>query len=174
MPGRFQKAVYPIKETDGIKEAIKINREKALLVAAYLLKNELITKKELLTMLCSLSYIGDTRMKFAENPKKVENIVNGSYDELKNIYDFNTEYFCEIDDEHIKIKTDAINYAFSQFPISLIEYLKNENDPNKVMDYLSQLNKMESIEQTLKGIKTNGFVKSVNYGVKKLAKRFKR
>ena len=174
MPGRFQKAVYPIRETDGIQEAIKINREKALLVAAYLLKNEIVTKKELLTMICSLSYLGDTRMKFAENPKKIENIVNGSYNELVSIYNFNTDYFCEWDDEHIKIKLDKIKYAFTEFPISLGEYLANEEDKNKVLDYLTELNKKESIEQTIKGIKTNGVVKSINYGTKKLAKRFKR
>ena len=27
LPGRFQKVVYPIKETDGLQEAIKINRK---------------------------------------------------------------------------------------------------------------------------------------------------
>ena len=38
------------------------------------------------TGICGLSYLGDTRMKFAENPRKVLNIVEGSYDSLNEIY----------------------------------------------------------------------------------------
>jgi len=173
MPGRFQKVVYPIQSTDGLNEAIKINRENALKMAAYLLNKELVNKKELLTMLCSLSYLGDTRMKFAENPKKIDNIVSGSFEELNNIYNFNNDFIDVIENDNLLIKLETIKKSYQQFPISLKKYLDGKIDSNEIMNYLTHLNKTESIEQTLKGIKTNGVVKSVNYASKKLAKRFK-
>ena len=173
MPGRFQKSIYRIKDTDGLQEAIKINRENALMIAALLLNEEIITKKELLTMLCSLSYMGDTRMKIAENPKKVENIVNGSYNELISIYNFTKEYMKELDNEHVAVNISAIRRNLKHFPISLKEYIKDDFTAEAIIKYLTELNRRESKEQTIKGIKTNGVVKSADYASKKLAKRFK-
>ena len=174
MPGRFQKVVYPIKDTDGLEEAIKTNRENALMITSYLLNKEKTTKKELLNVLCSLSYLGDTRMKIAENPKKVENIVNASYKELNSIYNFNTAYMKEIPNDKVLVDLKNLKYQLSYFPLSLRNYLNNDLNPDAIIDYIMYLNKSESIEQTLKGLKTNGVVKSVDYASKKLAKRFKR
>lgn len=173
MPGRFQKVVFPIIETDGLKEAIKINRKNALIIAAYLLNSEYLNKKELLNMICSLSYLGDTRMKFAENPNKIKNIVNGSYEELLKIYNFNTDYITKIDKDHVKIDLDTLRYNSILFPLALKKYLNYDIKRDKIRNYLEQLNKNESIEQTIKGIKTNGIIKSVDYASKKLAKKFK-
>ena len=173
MPGRFQKYVHIIKNTDGLEEAIKINRENALMISAYLLDKEVTSIKDLFMILCSLSYLGDTRMKFAENPKKIENIVNGSYSKLREIYNFNTEYFKETKNDYVEVDLDKIRYNYIQFPISLREFLNKDIDRERIVAYISYLNKTESIEQTLKGIKTNGVVKSVDYASKKLAKRFK-
>ena len=178
-PGRFQKVVYPIKETDKIKEAIKYNRECALLLSAYLLNKDYTTRKELFNMICSLSYLGDTRMKFAENPKKVENIVNGSYDELSSIYDIKSPFFYKIDNENIKINLDYIsNYITTDnnLPLYLKEYIyKNDNKSlnDNIINYITNLNKEESIKQTIKGIETNGVLRSLDYASKKLTKRFK-
>ena len=173
MPGRFQKVVYPLKETDGLNEAIKTNRKNALLIAAYLLNKTIVSKKDILTKLCSLSYIGDPRMIIGENPKKIENIVNGSYDELKEIYDFNNEYFKDLEDDYFQVDLNYIYYSLYSYPLALKKYLGKDNNYKKIVEYLTHLNRNESIEQIIKGIKTNGVVKSVNYGSKKLEKRFK-
>ena len=173
MPGRFQKVVSVIKSTDGLNEAIKTNRDNALMIAAYLLNKKIVNKKELLTKLCSLSYLGDTRMRFAENPEKISNIVNGSYKELLSIYDFNKPYFKELNDEYLYVDLNIIKYSFMQYPMALRNHLTNDVFQDDIVDYLTELNRYESIDQTLKGIKTNGIVKSVNYASKKLAKRFK-
>ena len=143
------------------------------MIAALLLNEEIITKKELLTMLCSLSYMGDTRMKIAENPKKVENIVNGSYNELISIYNFTKEYMKELDNEHVAVNISAIRRNLKHFPISLKEYIKDDFTAEAIIKYLTELNRRESKEQTIKGIKTNGVVKSADYASKKLAKRCK-
>lgn len=174
MPGRFQKPINTIKTTDGLEEAIKTNRECALLISACLINKEIATKKELLNMLCSLSYLGDTRMKIAENPKKVENIVNGSYKELNSIYNFNTAFMREIPNDKVIIDVKNLKYQLTYFPLSLRNYLNKELNIEAIRDYITILNRNESIEQTIKGLKTNGVIKSVNYASKKLAKRFKR
>lgn len=178
MPGRFQKTVYPIKENEFIKEMIDMNREDALLLASYLQKNDEVSKKDLLVTICSLSYLGDTRMKFAENPRKVLNIVEGSYDELTKIYNFNNDYLKEKD--NIKIDRSKLKEKLKQLPANLLRYiddsLNSEDDiiRQKILEYFTELNKKESTSQTIKGIYTNGVCRSINYASKKLAKRFKK
>lgn len=178
-PGRFQKPVYPIKENDNIKDAINYNRKCALLLSAYLLNKKYATRGELFNILCSLSYLGDTRMKFAENPKKVENIVNGSYEELVSIYNLNQPFFDIIGLDYIRINLDYIYEYINKIdnlPLYLKEYIiknNNNNIKNNIITYLTELNKDESIKQTIKGIETNGILRSINYASKKLTKRFK-
>ena len=41
------------------------------------------------------------------------------------------------------------------------------------MEYLSDLNRKESSLQTMKGIKTNGIIKSLRYGLAKVLKKFR-
>ena len=77
--GRFQKPVYTIFSTNEIDEAIDKNRDLALLIALLTLNKDKPTLMDLYQQICNLSYNGDIRMLFAENPNKVENIVNGSY-----------------------------------------------------------------------------------------------
>ena len=110
---------------------------------------------------------------FAENPEKISNIVNGSYKELLSIYDFNKPYFKELNDEYLYVDLNIIKYSFMQYPMALRNHLTNDVFQDDIIDYLTELNRYESIDQTIKGIKTNGIVKSVNYASKKLAKRFK-
>ena len=179
LTGRFQKTIYPIKETKELKNGIEKNRENALLVAAYLQNKDVVTKKDILVTLCGLSYLGDTRMKFAENPKKVENIVDGSFEEFNKIYNFNNEYLTE-QDNTIKINRNVVEERLTSLPRELLFYIKeslissDKDAKKKILEYLEDLNKKESKQQTIKGIGTNGVVRSIKYASKKLAKRFKK
>ena len=179
LPGRFQKTIYPIKETETLKEKIEINREKALLLAAYLENKDKVTKKELLVTLCSLSYLGDTRMKFAENPRKVLNIVEGSFDVFDRLYKFDREYF-NVKEDYIILDKTKVKEGLSTLPIGLYNYIKDDlnKDDNvireKIFKYFTELNKSESTKQTIKGIYTNGLTRSIKYASKKITKRFKK
>ena len=179
VPGRFQKTLYFIKEDEKLTNAIKYNREMALMLASFLTNKKECNKKDILIKLCSLSYIGDTRMKFAENPKKIVNIVEGSYDEFNKIYDFNTKYLKE-DNDLITIDLDYIKKNLKKLPTSLYKYIKEDIDKtnddiiSKITNYFVNLNKEESTKQTLKGISTNGLLRSINYASKKIGKRFKK
>ena len=179
LPGRFQKTIYPIKENKTLKEKIEANREKALLLAAYLQEKDEVSKKDLLVSLCGLSYLGDTRMKFAENPRKVLNIVEGSFDVFNKLYKFDKKYFNE-KDSNIILNKKKIKKDLNTLPSGLYNYIKDYLDLDdsiirqKIIDYFTQINKKESTKQTIKGIYTNGIIRSIKYASKKIGKRLKK
>lgn len=164
VPGRFQKPVLTIKSNNFIDELILQNRRNACKVGLLCLNNKDL--KDLYLTICNLSYSGDTRMKVAENPKKVDNIVGASYDKFNEMYNFNDLY--QKNGERIEYEIDI-----DELPSSLEKYIKDDKTKEKVMEYLSDLNRRESSLQTMKGIKTNGIVKSLRYGLAKVLKKFR-
>ena len=164
VPGRFQKPILTIKSNNFIDELILQNRRNACKVGLLCLNNKDL--KDLYLTICNLSYSGDTRMKVAENPKKVENIVGASYDKFNEMYNFNDLY--QKNGERIEYEIDI-----DELPSSLEKYIKDDKNKEKVMEYLSDLNRKESSLQTMKGIKTNGIVKSLRYGLAKVLKKFR-
>lgn len=175
LPGRFQKRILPIIDLKEIEVANEKNRNAVLLVALLTLpmnRNKLI---DVYTGICGLSYLGDTRMKFAENPRKVLNIVEGSYDSLNEIYGKECPYFKILKDEKIEIAREKIIKDISLLPSGLLEYLENEKDlqvvREKIISYFTELNKKESSKQTLKGLFTNGIIRSIQYASKKVMKK---
>lgn len=59
---------------------------KAATAAALLLLPAEFTEEDLYAKICSLSYMGDLRMLFAEDRNKVKNIVQGSFDSFRAMY----------------------------------------------------------------------------------------
>ena len=164
VPGRFQKPILTIKSNKYIDEVILQNRRNACKIGLLCLdKKEL---KELYLTICSLSYSGDTRMKIAENPKKVDNIVGASYDKFEEMYNFDDLY--RKNGEKIEFELNL-----KELPSSLENYIKDNKTKEKVIEYLFNLNRKESSLQTIKGIKTNGIVKSLKYGFAKVLKKFR-
>ena len=64
-----------------------------------ILNKEKISLDELLEQICKLSYQGDVRTLFVENPNKIKNIVKGSKQALMDIYSL---------DEYIKIDGEVV------------------------------------------------------------------
>lgn len=177
LPGRFQKPNLPIIEDKKLTRLIEENREKALLTALFFLNKEKSDLMELYTSLCCLSYLGDTRMKFAENPEKVSNIVKGSYEFFKEIYGTANDYFSADKKEIVTIKMPKLKKAISCLPKALVEYIGYTEDlgevKNRIIEYFTNLNKNESTEQTIKGISTNGVIRSVKYASQKVLKKIR-
>lgn len=172
-PGRFQKPVLPIKVNEEIEISLQKNRFYGLLVSA-LLSEANCSLKDLFLTLCSLSYIGDIRMAFAENPRKVENIVDGSFatlqylykDELKTII----QYKKEIDN------TSDVTKFLKMLPVSLQSELTTTDKElvkTEIKTFLACKNKWESLDQTIRSFETNGPSKSLKYGLAKIKKRLK-
>ncbi len=180
LPGRFQKAVLPIIESKKITIANQKNRESVLFTALLTLpegKHQLI---DVYTQICGLSYLGDTRMKFAENPRKVLNIVEGSFDSLKKIYGTSNDYF-KPTKEFVSIDDAKMIHDINKLPKYLLEYLDDvlaTKDISiirkKILEYFTELNKKESSLQTVKGIYTNGIVRSISYASQKILKKIKK
>ena len=141
VPGRFQKPILTIKSNNFIDELILQNRRNACKVGLLCLNNKDL--KDLYLTICNLSYSGDTRMKVAENPKKVDNIVGASYDKFNEMYNFNDLY--QKNGERIEYEIDI-----DELPSSLEKYIKDDKTKEKVMEYLSDLNRKESSLQTMK------------------------
>lgn len=177
LPGRFQKPNLPIIQDKKLTKLIEKNREQALLTALFFLNKEKCDLVELYTALCCLSYLGDTRMKFAENPHKVANIVKGSYDYFKETYGTSNEYFTTDKKENVTVKISKLQKAINSLPKSLLDYIGDTEDleevKNKIIEYFTNLNKNESSEQTLKGISTNGVIRSVKYASQKVLKKIR-
>ena len=177
--GRFHKPVLPFKSTPYIRNAIINNRAFALSIACLLLP-ERTTKVDLLEQICSLSYMGDTRMLFAENPYKVSNIVLSNYKYLSRMYYNNTLYMKIHDENNIVIDHDYIlNNILYFLPESLIDYLAYKNTDlsdisevrMNILNFIVSHNSEESYHQTIEGFVTNGIIRSIPYILAKIDKR---
>lgn len=179
LPGRFQKNILAITNSKLIDEANEKNRNFAVLAALLTLPDNNNNKLfDLYVQICSLSYLGDTRMKFAENPRKVINIVEGDYEFLNKTYG-KSDYVSVNDDTSLLVDYQELIKSVDLLPLELANYLNSSNCCNlasiksKILEYFTKLNKKESTEQTIKGIFTNGPIRSTKYAFAKIMKKFK-
>ncbi len=166
LAGRMQKPILVVKAPQDILDAIEYNRHAGVLVTELLNKNQKISKEEFYMQLAGLSYIGDTRMKIAENPDKVMNIVKG------NIEFYAENYGSLLKEENGKFIIPK-NLKKETLPDELYEYLDkyNGNEKNGIIEFLTQKNKAQSTKQTIKGLFTTGPIKSIKYVSEKIKRR---
>jgi translocator assembly and maintenance protein 41 len=84
--GRMQKPVLMLKDYANLPQARRNNLDAAMTMALLLLP-EKFTILDLYAKICGVSYIGDVRMGFAEDSRKVERIAQGSAAGLALMYD---------------------------------------------------------------------------------------
>lgn len=168
--GRFQKPINFIKSNLNFDNRIAKNRKKALIIVLWKLykeKSKEHTITELFEEICELSFMGDTRMLFVENPHKVKNTVQGCFNEFKLMY---------TDDELYTLNEDeTININRHNLFLSLLEYFDLDNFfevSNKDIDNkFIKKNFTDSVIQTYKGLRTIGSADSVKYVIQKVKKR---
>lgn len=181
--GRFQKPIEIIQSDDELDIAIKRNRLNALRASLLLLADKEATEEDLYKTICSLSYIGDIRVKaHFENPNKIDNIVSGSFAEFQSIYRvLNDDYFSL--NPNLEVNKDKLFHEIGDMPITLVDYLAEnwQNIDNLsgdelrelqslIYSYFDKLNFKSSIAQPLKGIMSNDILKTVNYAIEKKQK----
>ena len=177
--GRFHKPVMEVISREDVRKAISYNRKVALMIAC-LFCDEVTTKDKIFNQVCGLSYLGDARMAIAENPHKVENIVEGSFDKLLEIYSLDEDYIEKLPNGIVRINHERILSRMNELPVNLIEYLRDMGTDFKDLDlvrinigeFLLEKNRVESRAQILQGIQTNGIIRSVPYALAKVKKRF--
>lgn len=166
LAGRMQKPILVVKANKEIKQAIENNRQMAIAATMLISDERKIPMTEFYETLVSLSYMGDTRMKFAENPHKISNIVKGNLEFFEDNYGVSDLYIGEkgyIENKHSK-------KIITSLPILLQADIASKGGTYKkiITEFLTERNKNESSVQTIKGIFTSGPVKSIKYGLAKL------
>lgn len=85
LSGRLQKPVHMLVDNLDIGELNSTNLRAATSAALLLLPSK-FTEEDLYAKICSLSYMGDLRMLFAEDRNKVKKIVRGQFDLFQKMY----------------------------------------------------------------------------------------
>ncbi|XP_052136329.1 phosphatidate cytidylyltransferase, mitochondrial isoform X1 [Oryza glaberrima] len=85
LSGRLQKPVHVLVDNWDIRKINTINLKMATSASLLLLPAE-FTEYDLYAQICSLSYMGDLRMLFAEDKNKVKKIVEGSFPSFQSMY----------------------------------------------------------------------------------------
>lgn len=184
LAGRLQKSILEVRIDDEVKSAIDLNRKNALIVALILNYGKQIDIYELLYSICNLSFKKDIRMRYQmENPNKVKNILEGTYEELKDIYDIlNEDYYLEKDNTIIP-NYNLITDKLDNLPKELVDYLKDYDvdlydvdikDLKMIKElivmYLDQKNLKTSTIQPIKSILLNPMKKNMHYAFQKRMK----
>lgn len=171
--GRMQKPTYVIKGNKQIDEAIEYNRKSALLTALLILDADVIKLDDLLETICNLSYKGDVRTIFAENPNKVKNIVKGSKDLLINMYlnnsNINDEYILYNRGEFLFVDMDKVDEDKKYLPISILQ--KCEICGINLDEYIKRKNLKESIAHPAKQFLVSGLSTCKDYMSEKIKKK---
>ncbi|ODN01670.1 Phosphatidate cytidylyltransferase, mitochondrial [Orchesella cincta] len=198
--GRLHKPVLTLQSpTPALEEAMRKNHQTAL--RAVLLQEGIqMSKFDLYHGITELSYLGDTRMRFAENPKKTRNIVQPLINEFDRLYmplvnetgiAKYTENGLVIQDTSPSVRFKLLMSLPNPLQISLAQ--QHCRDPRffdieEIMAELSYLPYLRlyirtaisdvvrgaSLLQTFQGILTAGVFKSIKYGLDKLKKRVQR
>ena len=169
--GRMQKPIYTIKDNTIINDAIKENRAYALLVSLLIINKDVITLKELFEQVCRLSYDGDVRTLGAENPNKISNIVNGNYQNFKEIY-CNSPYL-DIKGEYAFVDLDLVYNDIEFLPSGILNKLSEEQyySVQKLSNTIKNKNRRESIIHPLKQLYVCGVGISIEYMKEKHKKK---
>ncbi|XP_043720038.1 phosphatidate cytidylyltransferase, mitochondrial [Telopea speciosissima] len=85
LSGRLQKPVHILVDNLNIENLNSVNL-KAATSAALLLLPSKFSEEDLYAKICSLSYMGDLRMLFAEDRNKVKKIVHGQFNSFQRMY----------------------------------------------------------------------------------------
>lgn len=167
--------------------AIASNLESAVRVSLLQLPGD-FSEEELYMTIAGLSYGGDIRMGFGENPAKVRNIVHGSFHLFHNLY----EDVCRKIPQMAR-KGSSVTFTQDQSPGALIEHAQNlpvtlqrglskYTQPGdtltsactspEISRALRHIVRNSSRGQALKGVVTAGVWKAMTYAAAKVGKRF--
>jgi len=195
LAGRMQKPLKILRDDPHIKIANQINRSHALR-ASLLTLPETFDLHDLFMKLVGISYMGDFRMTFGENPNKVANIVKAQRQFLEEIYNPVIDAFPNLirNNNTILQEFDAkmVQSTIAKLPEKfrkILEYEYRIQTPKMFhgdVDYkrgpeldkatsraLTRIVQDIAITQSIKGLFTAGFARSASYVGEKILKRFK-
>lgn len=195
LAGRMQKPLKILKDDPHVKIANQINRSHAIR-ASLLMLPEKFDIEELFMALVGISYMGDFRMAFGENPNKVANIVKAQRRFLEEIYNPVIDAFPNLIRTNNVVSQEldklAVESTIRKLPLNFRKILEHEyRIGSKIMfngevEYtrgpelkqataraLTRIVQDTAITQSIKGLFTAGFTRSISYVGEKISKRFK-
>lgn len=180
VPFRLEKPCAQISCTDQeIEDAILYDRQTTLMMCLLLLKEDEKTIYDLFSKICSISYLGDFRVKIkCEDPNKVRNIVDNQFDYFKEDYNAVNKGYFEENNGVIRVNYDAINRDLSIIPEPIKKAINTDNInqrdllniSKRLIEYYKKESERESLPQAIKGIQTAGIKTSFDYALKKVQK----
>ncbi|XP_072991360.1 uncharacterized protein [Typha latifolia] len=199
LSGRLQKPVFILNDNWEIQKVNIINLKSAI-AASLLLLPPGFSEDDLYAKICSLSYMGDLRMLFAEDKNKVRKIVQGSFQLFRSMYrplleEYTYEGLLKVSShgQHEVFKQDcgsaATSYLFSTLPWTVqrligpqykldeagiiapqIVISSKEEAANCVRKALRCRVMMSSARQAVSGLLAAGGINAVRYLGRKISK----
>lgn len=184
LAGRLQKPVTIVSETvpDGINTSLQSNLGHALSTALLLLP-ERFTGYELFYKIAQLSYRGDFRMVFGENPNKVQNIVKPQVQQFLSLYKPEISKKSDVlqivassanDDVTFvqDISPKAVESLMREVPKNHRVSVQHKEYSKELANSLARTVFKSSAIQSIKNIPTAGLIKSIRYSYSKAKKTF--
>lgn len=181
VPFRLEKAVELIRcDDEEIYDAMLYDHQITLIMALLMLPKENHNLRDLMERICSLSYIGDFRMKIhCEDPNKIKNIVDKQFKYFVEDYSkVNFNYFESDENGNIKINYSRIKEDLFILPKEvndILIYCPIYEDSARyckepLETYFKEAGQKENLKQAVKGIRTVGVEKAFVYGLRKIKK----
>ncbi|CAH0481465.1 unnamed protein product [Peronospora belbahrii] len=191
LSGRMHKPVNILATNEHIQAATSMNLSHALNYALLCLPTK-FSEYELYMKIAGISYLGDFRMTFGENPKKVRNIVDGNLQAFQKLYQDkiqNSPFMTRLVSDNNMLVADSDNYKVRQtivgaLPSNVLRRLATRSRTSpEALDHETVTKKQlqrviasivfrSSRSQSIKGIATAGGVKTIIYVAQKLKRTY--
>lgn len=196
LAGRMHKPIKILRDDARIRLANQVNLVSALRTALLLLPQS-FTEEELYTTIAGLSYTGDFRMTFGENPNKVRNIVQSQLFNFNRLYSGLISSFGNVNytgvqrleqDANPKVRGNAVSKLPRRLHSKVMEHYRvkfsdiedktdlcnriaeEEDLPKVIRAGLGEIIRKPAMTQSLKGILSAGPLRSFQYANEKIAK----
>jgi translocator assembly and maintenance protein 41 len=176
--GRLQKPVKLLSDrTKELDLALQSNLKYAVNVAVTIMALETpqpsFSEKDLYLAISRLSYEGDIRMLFAEDPQKVENIVNNNFEHFAALYRPVLEEKCA-KKELQELENDTFGILDSRGLLEFPDGVAFSEGATLETVQLQLRGKVRraSVVQSVKGLLSAGMGRSLKYVGRKISKRF--
>lgn len=181
----MHKPVSILSTNEDIQTASSTNLSHALNYALLCLP-EKFSEHDLYMKIAGISYLGDFRMTFGENPKKVRNIVDGNLKSFRELYQYkiqNSPFLSRSISNSDVLVANSIDPKVRQtiveaLPSNVLKRLAAKDhqavSQKQLQRVIASIVFRSSRSQSIKGIATAGGVKSVVYVARKLKRTYLR
>ncbi len=173
--GRLHKPVQLLHEpsaNSSLTQAMEQNRASALSAALVLLAEEgakVESESDVFLQVARLSYEGDIRMAFGEDPNKVRNIVSNNLDAFSSLY---RSHLVAAQNEGTLQFGHCVSPEAARMHMSRLPERFRRIPPEQLRRALFDTVRRSSMVQTAKSALSAGVGKSLRYALRKIGKRF--